>query len=69
MKLKVMQKRIEADVNGIVIINGFVHVVTYKADVSDPKNAKVLLFHDHVAKCTHDDVADESCAADYGHNG
>lgn len=69
MELKVMQKRVEADVNGIVIINGFIHVVTYKADISDPKNAKVLLFHDHVAKCTHDDVADESCAADYGHNG
>ena len=63
MKFKVMQKRIEADMNGIVIINGFVHVVVYKADISDPKNAKVLLFHDH------DDVADESCAADYGHNG
>ena len=53
MEFKVMQKRIEADMNGIVIINGFVHVVTYKADISDPKNAKVLLFHDHVAKCTH----------------
>lgn len=32
MKLKVRKKRVEADVNGIVIINGFVHVVTYKAD-------------------------------------
>lgn len=69
MELKVMQKRVEAEVNGTIVIGGFIHVVAYKADISNPNNAKVLFFHDHVSKCSHDDVADESCSADYGHNG
>lgn len=58
------------DVQCQTALNGYMHTVSYTADVTTPKNAKVIAFSDHVVRIVNKDILDTSgIETAFGHDG
>lgn len=51
-------------------LNGYMHIINYTADITQPKNAKIIEFQDHVVRIINKDILDTSgIETTFGHDG